>query len=419
MSLLFRPAQSADVLELVDIEVRAFNRDTPQERASKESEIAHEMGNYVVLEENGAIVGCARVGKDWLYVGRSQILKGEVGHVAVKPERQGQGIGTKMMQHIVEHMRREGFHLSRLGGLMKFYSRFGYEPFLRRYVHIPVPRLEKELRGHRWRDLLDFSDPFLAYVRPYHPQRDYEAVHHLRYRFDAFRSGQYVMEPQPAAPTSGEPDPQGLCFVYDDGEIRGWLQGSLSLVHAGDPAPHYCVNALAYDKSAPHVVGALVKAMMQRAQNQAPTTLICRLPFEEALFNALQAAHIAFEVVEMRQAADGNMIRVINLPALLEAVTEELTERLSGLKPLPWEGIIKFRLPQEEAALSICSQGVQLCEEAACDYQIEATQADFVKWLLGIVGFMESPQATQMPVSLRFLLGCLFPRIPCASGPWG
>ena len=416
---VLRAAVAADIPTLADIECRAFGRDAPDSRAHKQRELEHELPEYVVLEESGRIVATARIQRHWLRVGGCQVLKGDVGHVAVPPEMHGQGQGTELMRRVIAHMRDEGFHLSRLGGLMKFYSRFGYEPFIRRYVHIPVPKLDEDLKGQSWREVLGMDEAAMGRVRPYHPGRDHLAVHGLRQEFDATRCGQLVTDPHPPHPGAGEPDPRGLVWVYDDGGVRGYLRGSYALVSAGDPAPRYRIDELVYEYASPEAVGALVKTLMARAQEIAPTTISCRLPYDEALFNALGEANIGFEIVEWRTAADGNMIQVINLRETLKATEPELARRLGELPELPWQGAMKLSLPHEEVVLEVGPEGVVRQDDALASFTVHATQADFVKWLFGIVGFGESPQAAGLTGAQRVVMGLVFPRLACASGPWG
>jgi predicted N-acetyltransferase YhbS len=416
---MLRSATQDDIPVIVDIECRAFHRDSAEHRRRVEDNLQHAWPECVVLQDTGQIVASAHVARNWLRVGSCSVLKADVGHVAVPPELQGRGYGTALMQQLIPHMSAGGFHVSRLGGLMKFYARFGYEPFPRRYVHIPVPRLDGYLKGQKWGELLQLSPELARRVRPYHPTRDHTAVHRLRYQFDATRSGQRVMAPEPSGTATGDPDPAGLVWVYDDGQVRGFLRGALGLVHAGDTAPSYRLDELVFDHACPKAVDALVKTLMQRAQDQAPTTLSCRLPYDEAVFTALTAANIAFEVVELHPAADGNMMRVVNLPETLRAVEAELSDRLKAFPRLPWEGTVKLVLPEEAAALRLGPGRAQLTSEHGADCIIQASQADFLKWLFGIAGFAEFPQAGALPPAQRLVLACLFPRLSCASGPWG
>jgi predicted N-acetyltransferase YhbS len=414
-----RAATPDDIPVIAEIECRAFQHDSADDRRRAERSLQHAWPEYVLLDEDGQSVATAHVAWQWLRIGRCSLLKGDVGHVAVPPELQGRGHGTTLMAQLIPHMAASGCHVSRLGGLTKFYRRFGYEPFPRRYVHIPVPRLDGSLKGQPWSGMLALAPELARRVRPYHPARDHAAVHRLRYQFDATRSGQRVIAAEPSGTAAGDPDPAGLVWVYDDGSVRGFLRGALGLVHAGDAASSYRLDDLVYAAACPEAVEALVKTLMQRAQDRAPTTMSCRLPYDETLFAALTAANIAFEVVESHPAADGNMMRVLNLPETLRAVEAELSDRLQALPQLPWEGTVKLVLPEGAATLRIGPEGVRVAPDNGSDFSITASQAEFLKWLFGIAGFAEFPQSAALPPAQRLVLACLFPRLPCASGPWG
>jgi len=107
----------------------------------------------------------------------------------------------------------------------------------------------------------------------------------------------------------------------------------------------------------------------------------------------------------------------VNLPCTLAAIAPELTERLEGAAP--WQGRVRFVLPGQMATLEVKADAVRLADDISLDVELVASQADFIKWLLGIVGFTESPQAAALTAAQRLTLGLLFPRCACASGPWG
>ena len=412
MQTTFRAAREGDIPALTDIECRAFRRDGAEARAFKQEELARELADYVVLAEGPRPVACARVQRHWLALGASRVLKADVGHVAVLPEAQGQGLGTALMQQLLPYQREQGFHLSRLGGLMRFYSRFGYEPFLRRYVQIPVRPVDEDLKGYRWGDLLAIPKALGQCTKFYNPSRDAAAVHALRWRCYGQRPGQGALDEAPPAPTTAGVDLKVLEWVYEvDGEVRGYLRGGFGLVHADDTAPSFRLDDLAYDPDCPQAVEALVKTLIWRAMHRAPTVISCRLPYDERLFEALTAAGIAFDVVERREAMDGNMIRVVDLQGLLAAIAPELTRRLAEAGPALWRGQVRFELPGLDGVLDLGGEG-----EAV----VRCSHAQFVKGLFGIAGFAEMPDlGAGLTAVQRGTLGVLFPRTACASGPWG
>ena len=417
----FRPAVASDVSAIVDIECRAFGRDTAESRDYKRRELDHELADYVVLEDDGQVVAAARILRHWLQVGRCAVLKGDVGHVAVLPELHGKGHGTTLMQRVIPYLRDKGFHLSRLGGLMKFYSRFGYEPFMRRYVHLPVHPLDNDIKGTPWREIYGLTPQERVCVRRYDPSRDARAVHELRQRFNRGRCGHLLLAETPPPTTAAGPNPDAYDFVYeDDGEVRAFLRGALGLVNAGDPAPSYRIDELAADYDHPQAVAPLLKHFILQAAQIAPTTISCRLPYDEWLFGLARQAQLYLEVSEWRQSVDGNMMQVVNLPETLRVGIPEWYARLHEAGVIPWMGTVHFRLPNDEAVLEVTPEAVRVGDGTQGDVTVTASQADFIMWLLGIAGFGEFPHlSAHLTGPQRLTLSIIFPRLPCASGVWG
>ncbi len=321
MSADVRIAQAQDSDTIFEILRAAFqleSRPNGSEAARRMSQ--NDFASFLLIEEHGQALGVVHIGRHRLQIGRSAIIKGDVGHVAVLPHLQSRGYGTMLMQNTVRFMQENGFHVTRLGGLMHFYSRFGYEPFPRRYINIPVAPMDSVIKGIKWSDIRAIPEELSARVRRYHPAKDYASVHALRRAYNEGRPGSFIIgEPGPA-PSAG-PDPNRLEFVYEeDGALRGHLKGSLGKVHARDTELSYCLNDFAMDFDYPKACEALFKAFIWEAARIAPTIISARLPYDERLFSAINEADIAFEVAEMHQAADGNMMQVLNLPALLEAI---------------------------------------------------------------------------------------------------
>jgi len=338
--------------------------------------------------------------------------------VGVRPECQGRGVGTYLMSELMALLPREGFHCTRLGGLMKYYRRFGYEPFPRRYVQIPLQPLDADCRGITWRELLSAPPEAAACVRPYNPQRDHESRGDLMRRFNLERSGRMVDSlTDPPAP-GAEPDP--MCLVFEqDGMVRGFLHGFIGPVHAGQP-PVYQVSDLAVDFDYPQAVEALLKAFLTQAASTAPTTVSCRLPYDERLFEQLTAAGIQFDILEMRGAFDGNMMQVLDLPGLLEAIAPELTARLQRAGVCPWQGTLKLVLPRHQAVLRVSAEAVSVELDGPVHATLELSHAILLKWVLGINGAGEHPWLTgSLNGPQQVTLNLLFPRLPAASGTWG
>ncbi len=80
----------------------------------------------LIMEDKGELIGtvCNQITSH--FYEDLVFKKSDVGYVAIHPEYQGRGLGHKLMQKNQELLRELNVDIARLGGLTKFYSRFGY-----------------------------------------------------------------------------------------------------------------------------------------------------------------------------------------------------------------------------------------------------------------------------------------------------
>jgi len=416
-----RSAHAEDAPAILDVLVSAFSlRDNPARTRTMVHLAENDWRNFLVLEDEDDIQAVAHIRPDRLRVGRTAVLKGDLGYVGVRPELQGCGVGTTLVKASVEWMRNNGFHISRLGGLMRYYSRFGYEPFIRRYITIPVAPMGSKMKGRRWSEIRALSPELAARVRRFDPSRDHAARHALLVSFYKQRSGAWVFSETLGPAPAGGPNPKGLEFVYEEsGTVCGYIRGSIRPPEAG-AAPSPCVEEFIADLDRPETVEALFKRFIAAVAEHAPTEIAARLPYDQRLYAALVRADIAFNLHEMHQAADGNMIQVIDLRKTLESIAPELSDRLKAAGVPPWEGVVRFDLPGQTASIRVAAANVlPATDEDKPSEIVPASQAQFVQWLFGIAGFAEFAGADSVAPTVRAVLGACFPRLPCASGPWG
>jgi len=420
MPPLVRIAAEEDVARITEIIVGAFSLDNLPEKRRKQTELIRDgFRDFLVLEDDGRVVSALRLGRDRLQIGRAVILKGELGHVGTDPTLQGRGYATALMNGAIAFMLDNGFHCTRLGGLMHFYSRFGYEPFIRRYVDFPVR--PEGIKGLSWDDMYGMAPELQARVRRLDPARDHEQVHALRRAFCAGRSGCVVLPEDPGPPPASGAGGDGIEYVYEvDGCVQGFMRGHVGPVGAGDP-PSHNLDELVVSYDHPEAVEALVKTIIRLARRDTNVTVTARLPYDEWLFEALTAGNIYFHIVEWRTVVDGNMMRAVDLQGLLGEIGPELTDRLAAACVPPWEGCIELILPGAAGSVSVEAGRVYGSPSVPPDVSITASHASFLKWLFGISGFAEHPLARDesIPVESRQVLTALFPRTPCCSGPWG
>jgi len=107
----------------------AFEHD--EDGAFSEDDWQHALGGlHVVAELDGAIVAHASVVERQLEVGSLRLRTGYVEAVATRPDRQGQGFGTAVMNVVNEHIEHR-YELGALGtGSHGFYQRLGWQTWL-------------------------------------------------------------------------------------------------------------------------------------------------------------------------------------------------------------------------------------------------------------------------------------------------
>jgi len=163
----------------------------------------------------------------------------------------------------------------------------------------------------------------------------------------------------------------------------------------------------------------VLKQLLARVAKFAPARITSRLPFDEALAEALQERGVGFTRLEMHQSVAGNMIQVLNLRAILETIAPELQSRLAASLALNWADTIQFVLPTESCSIRLEPGSVTVVEPESNTLRLEMTQAQFVKALFGIVAFSELPCSGDLDGRSLALMDALFPRTQAGSGPWG
>ncbi len=446
MSYELRVGVPADSEGMFETQVDAFGiaEDSIRWERARASCFDHPDEYIVMADEAGRVVGLVHIGDQWIQVGRCAVLKGDVGHVSICSELQGLGLGTRMMRRTVEYLGESGYHLSRLGGLMHFYSRFGYEPLPRRFVEIDLQSVHGGARQIPAAEVYPEPEGFPGTVRPYDEARDFAARVRLRYDFDHGRSGAQQVSLDAEPPASPAPsDPDAMRWVYErDGETLGYLFAVESPLEARGDETVFSIAEFAYNQAHPDAAGALMRTLLARIARHERARVTSRLPFDQALVEALQLSGVSLVLSERHQAVAGNMILVVDLAGTLRQVAPELSDRLADSLVADWQGAIEIAIPQrgacpggdptavtaggalpgEACRLTIAGGEVAVDEGAGpADLALRMTQAQFVKALFGIAALTELAPARTMALTLtqRGLLDALFPRTQAGSGPWG
>ena len=118
--MIVRPADSGDVEAIFEL-LELYSASGIVLKRSKEN-IAGYLKNFIVAVDNGSVCGCCAArdfGNDLL----------EVRSLVVAPERQGQGIGKKLVSFIIDRLdrERESWRLFTLTLQVAFFQSLGFQ----------------------------------------------------------------------------------------------------------------------------------------------------------------------------------------------------------------------------------------------------------------------------------------------------
>jgi hypothetical protein len=283
------------------------------------------------------------------------------------------------MADMVRWLREEGFGISRLGGLMRFYERAGYEPFPRCYVEFPISDFIRAGASQvPFATLLQPAFAAPGSVRPFDATRDVPRVWHVIEEFTRYRNGCRAFDP----PT-GVPDSMRSALVHESGgQVRGVMhfhefesdvtpfEASLTIYH------------LWYEPGFPAALDALVKHVLKRAHERKVARVTAFLPGSDDVVHDLQSLGVTYTLCETMGAVAGNMVQVTSLRALLAQIQPELQRRAADVR---WSGRITLVVGGQQATLQIAPGRVELCESAADGYRVQLTHAQLCRAILGVL----------------------------------
>ena len=117
---MLRRAKTKDVPQIVQLINHYAGKGEMLSRS--QSQVFNALRDYVVIEENGRLVGCGALHVVWSDIG-------EIRSLAIAPERVGQGWGKRIVEYLAEDAR--GLELPRVFILTykpEFFAKLKFEP---------------------------------------------------------------------------------------------------------------------------------------------------------------------------------------------------------------------------------------------------------------------------------------------------
>jgi len=125
----FRIAESKDLETIFPFWRKIFNWDDKRAKVLENyvsAGVKARTNKILLMEENGKLMGSVLNVLSVVYYEELILKKASVGEVSIDPAFQGRGLGHKLMTENQKFLASIGVDIARLGGLTKFYSRFGY-----------------------------------------------------------------------------------------------------------------------------------------------------------------------------------------------------------------------------------------------------------------------------------------------------
>jgi len=419
--ITFRKALKSDADGIFLALTSAFNLEENTSKWQSMRDMAYGgTESFLVLCKNDEVIGTMMISPHWLRVGSARVLKGDVGEVAILKELQGKGFGTRLMQECIHYLQDNGFHLSRLGGLNCFYAKFGYVPFPRRYYEFLLTKVHAGASTFPPEHLVTLSPEQEQFVRFYHPQKDWQRRNEIYDTFNGNRSGSLI-EGRGSAPTSGEPDPSALRFVYEeDGNVSGYLFASEYSYELSPFEAKVTIYDIAFDLNKPQAFATLMRYTLREALKRGSQRVTARLPFDPLIQKLLTDAALYFSLQELQSAIASNMMLLLDLQGLLKSIASELTRRITYISDVqPFS--LKLQINDQTTIIAINRKSVSIVDNGNPDVHLTCDMTAFLRWLFGLSSFDEWQVGMKHSLNSKQtqVLTTLFPRQPCASGPWG
>lgn len=325
-----------------------------------------------VWEEDGTLVSTVQIVKKILRIEDQTILLGGIANVGTHPDHRGRGYATALLEDSLRLMKEEGFHLSLLfTGIQPFYERLGWREIPFPYLYVPslpndIPP-QPNIREDRDEDI----PQIVRVYNEFNEMRNLSVVRdatYVRGWIWKWRHGQCVL-------------------VYErDSQIIGYIRFS-----KGQAPEPFWINEFGCLKGEERCFLPLLREALRRAKALGLTACTIHLPLEEFILEGIRKTLGEPQI----RYGKGAMWRIINLPALLQAITPVLSRRSTGIK-----GIFPLDVEGHKATLKVEDGEVRVDASLPSSLPpIELSQKLFINLLAGF----EDEEMLSLPTALTRL----------------
>ncbi|MCM8760037.1 MAG: GNAT family N-acetyltransferase [Candidatus Omnitrophica bacterium] len=341
-----------------------------------EADMNNEVFSIRIMEDNHKIIGTTCTKKRLIKFGSASLLCGDVGYVAISPQLQGKGLGTILMQDNSEYLVKKGFHIARLGGLHRFYSRFGYVPIVSKYWQFNTRDIKAGTKKFKFEDITGLNSGELECIRRMDKLSDWKECINIEEKCHVDSYGyEPLMSPLISLQLNRKFDDEIERFVYQkDRQIMAFMMiYNRKLIFSYGYLPQH------YDE-----LIALLKYVLSLSKYEGKTVIKVFFPLVDIkLADNVLRHNIEFEIVEKYSAIAGNMIKIVNIEGIIDAMYNEI-KRL-----LPDTGKLTIEFSDIKKSFSLhLNEGT--------DRKITTCTEEFINWLKGSNVALIMPQTNKV-----------------------
>jgi hypothetical protein len=352
-----------------------------------------------------------------------------IGGVSTEEEFRNRGYSRRVMETAVEQMRRGDAALSTLFGIEDFYQKFGYETTGPEYT-VVLPLAEATAptrslpRGWRFRPLTPGDMP--AVMRLYHANTRRATGALVRHDAgDDPSETERLADLNPDARKIGlrawnrlqgiavEPG-EDACRVLVDQSGRigayAWFGANwwMGVRRRDLPGAFHIAEGMARDAEVADTLLVACRTWAEEAGSDGDGIALA-IPPEGPV--AMAAAYEGGQMLGVYTRGGNFMGRVLDLGRLLRLLQPELAARVRSAR-LPFQGRLNFRTDEDEAAIVIRDDDVQVDGRASGGLVVELPQTALARLCLG--GFDPADVLARLPnrpnAEVEAVLRALFPR---------
>jgi hypothetical protein len=362
-------------------------------------------------------------------IGAAVVRMDGIGGVSTEEEFRNRGYSRRVMETAVEQMRRGDAALSTLFGIEDFYQKFGYETTGPEYT-VVLPLAEATAptrslpRGWRFRPLTPGDMP--AVMRLYHANTRRATGALVRHDAgDDPSETERLADLNPDARKIGlrawnrlqgvavEPG-EDACRVLVDQSGRigayAWFGANwwMGVRRRDLPGAFHIAEGMARDAEVADTLLVACRTWAEEAGSDGDGIALA-IPPEGPV--AMAAAYEGGQMLGVYTRGGNFMGRVLDLGRLLRLLQPELAVRVRSAR-LPFQGRLTFRTDEDEAAIVIRDDDVQVDGRASGGLVVELPQTALARLCLG--GFDPADVLARLPnrpnAEVEALLRVLFPR---------